>query len=69
MGDFIFCLIAILFLLAIIFALLGMVFDDRFDEEKMFKLAAGSLVLALILIVLIFLVGAIESLLLSIMGG
>lgn len=69
MGDFIFCLIAILFLLAIIFALLGMVFDDRFDEEKMFKLATGSLVLALILIVLIFLVGAIESLLLSIMGG
>lgn len=62
MGDFIFCLIVILFLLAVIFTLLGMVFNDRFNVEKMFKLAVGMCILALVLIVLIFFVGAIGSL-------
>ena len=67
MGDFIFCLIVILFLLSGIFMIIGMVFDDRFNEEKMFKLAASMFVLALVLIVLIFFVGAIGSLFISIM--
>lgn len=47
--------------------IIGMVFDDRFNEEKMFKLAASMFVLALVLIVLIFFVGAIGSLFISIM--
>ena len=62
MGDFIFCLIVILFLLAVIFTLLGMAFNDKFNVEKMFKLAVGMCILALVLIVLIFFVGAIGSL-------
>ena len=62
MGDFIFCLIVILFFFVVIFTLLGMAFNDRFNVEKMFKLAVGMCILALVLIVLIFFVGAIGSL-------
>lgn len=62
MGDFIFCLIIILVLLSGIFTILGMVFDDRFDEDKMMKLAAGTFVLALVIIVLLLFIAGIGSL-------
>ena len=62
MGDFIFCLIAVLVLLIGIFLVLGLAFDEYFNEEKMMKLAAGTFIFVLAIFAIIFLVAGIGSL-------